>query len=206
MSYAYAPILVGVTFVVSEVLLLSKMANFPFRPWTIYSPWSSKNLIDRNRPKKFMQVWIDELCICTNFGGRSLSGFGDIATLKNGQISLSDHYSPWSSKNLIDRNRPKKFMQVWTDELCICTNFGGRDICSFRGIATLKNGKFPFPTMDYSPWSSKNLIDRNRPKKFMQVWIDELCICTNFGGRSLSGFGDIATLKNDQISLFDHGL
>ena len=38
-----------------------------------------------------MQVWIDELCICTNFGGRDLSGFGDIATLKNGQISLSDH-------------------------------------------------------------------------------------------------------------------
>ena len=32
---------------------------------------------------------------------------------KNGQISLSDHgYSPWSSKNLIDRNRLKKFMQI----------------------------------------------------------------------------------------------
>ena len=65
--------------------LPSKQPNFPF------GPWSSKNLIDRNRPKKFMQVWIDELCICTNFGGRDLSGFGDIATLKNGQISLSDH-------------------------------------------------------------------------------------------------------------------
>ena len=38
-----------------------------------------------------MQVRIDELCICTNFGGRDLSGFGDTATLKNGQISLSDH-------------------------------------------------------------------------------------------------------------------
>ena len=40
----------------------------------------------------------------------------------------------------------------------------------------------------------------------MQVWIDELCIYTNFGGRDLSGFGDIDTLKNDQISLSDHGL
>ena len=69
-----------------------------------------------------------------------------------------------------------------------------------------KTAKFPFLTMDYSPWSSKNLIDRNRLKKFMQVWIDELCMCTNFGERSLSGFGDIATLKNDQISLSDHGL
>ena len=38
-----------------------------------------------------MQVRIDELCMCTNFGGCDLSGFGDTATLKNGQISLSDH-------------------------------------------------------------------------------------------------------------------
>ena len=60
--------------------------------------------------------------------------------------------------------------------------------------------------MDYSPWSSKNLIDRNRLKKFMQVGIDVTCMYTNFGGRDLSGFGDIATLKNGQISLSDHGL
>ena len=40
----------------------------------------------------------------------------------------------------------------------------------------------------------------------MQVWIDELCMHTNFGGRDLSSFGDIATLKNGQISLPDHGL
>ena len=40
----------------------------------------------------------------------------------------------------------------------------------------------------------------------MHVSIDELCMYTNFGGRDLFGFGDIATLKNDQISLSDHGL
>ena len=28
----------------------------------------------------------------------------------------------------------------------------------------------------------------------------------DFGGCDLSGFGDTATVKNDQISLFDHGL
>ena len=145
MSYAFAPILVGVTSPVSEILLLSKTAKFPF-PTMDYSPWSSKNLIDRNRLKKFMQIRIDELCICTNFGGRDLSSFGDIAA------------------------------------------------------------KFPFLTMDYSPWSSKNLIDRNRLKKFMQIRIDELCICTNFGGCDISSFGDNATLKNGQISLSDHGL
>ena len=60
--------------------------------------------------------------------------------------------------------------------------------------------------MDYSPWSSKNLIDRNRLKKFMHVCIDVGCMYTNFGGRGLSGFGDTATLKNSQISLSDHGL
>ena len=53
-----------------------------------------------------------------------------------------------------------------------------------------KTANFPFPTMDYSPWSSKILIDRNRLKKFMQVRIDDKFIHTNFGGRGLSSFGD----------------
>ena len=57
-----------------------------------------------------MQVWIDVTCMYIDFGGCGLSDFGDTATLKSSQISLSDHglYSPWSSKNLIDRNWPKK--------------------------------------------------------------------------------------------------
>ena len=38
-----------------------------------------------------MQVWIDVKCMHANFGGRGLFGFGDTATLKNGQFSLSDH-------------------------------------------------------------------------------------------------------------------
>ena len=80
----------GVTSSVSEILLLSKMANFSFQPMD-YSPWSSKNLIDRNRLKKFMQVGVDVTCMYTNFGGRDLSGFRDIATFKNGQFSLSTH-------------------------------------------------------------------------------------------------------------------
>ena len=82
----------GATSPVSEIPLLSKTAKFPFLTMD-YSPWSSKNLIDWNRLKKFMQVRIDELCMCTNFGGHDLSGFGDTATLKNGQISLSDQGS-----------------------------------------------------------------------------------------------------------------
>ena len=59
MSNACTPILVGVAILVSEIPLLSKMAKFPF-PTMDYSPWSSKNLIDRNQLKKFMQVGNDE--------------------------------------------------------------------------------------------------------------------------------------------------
>ena len=90
MSSSCTPILVGVSFPVSEILLPSKMVKFPFQPMD-YSPWSSKNLIDRNRLKKFMQVGIDVKFIYTDFGGRVPSGFGDNATFKNGQISLSTH-------------------------------------------------------------------------------------------------------------------
>ena len=80
----------GVTSLVSEIPLPPKTAKIPFRTMG-YSPWSSKNLIDRNWLKNFMQVRIDELCMCTNFSGRDLSGFGDAATFKNSQNSLSDH-------------------------------------------------------------------------------------------------------------------
>ena len=48
--------------------------------------------------------------------------------------------------------------------------------------------------MDYSPWSSKNLINRNWLKKYMQVGIDVKCMHTDFGGRGLSGFGDKISL------------
>ena len=79
MSSACTPILVGMASPVSEILLLSKTAKFPFLSMD-YSPWSSKNLIDRNRLKKFMQVGTDVKCIYTNFGGHDFSSFGDITT------------------------------------------------------------------------------------------------------------------------------
>ena len=90
MSSTCTPILVGVTSPISEILLLSKTAKFPFLSKD-YSPWSSKKLIDQNRLKKFMQVVVDVMYMHTNFGGRALPGFGDIATFKNGKISLSEH-------------------------------------------------------------------------------------------------------------------
>ena len=80
------PILVGVTLSVLEILLPSKTAKFPF-PTMDYSPWSSKNLIDRNRLKKFMHVGIDVKCMCTNFGGHGSSSFGDTTTFKNTDVT-----------------------------------------------------------------------------------------------------------------------
>ena len=138
MSHACTPILVGVAFLVSEILLLSKMAKFAF-PTMDYIPWSSKNSIDRNWLKKFMQVVVDVKCMHTNFGGHAFPGFGDIATFKSGQISR-----PWSSKNLIDRNQLKKFMQVGIDVKYMHTNFGGRGFPGFGDIATFKNGQISF--------------------------------------------------------------
>ena len=69
-----------------------------------------------------------------------------------------------------------------------------------------KNGQISLLGMDYSPWSSKNLIDRNRLKKFMQVEIDVKCMHTNFGGCGLSGFGDMATFQKRPNFPFRHGL
>ena len=93
-------------------------------------------------------------------------------------------------------------MQIGIDVTCMYTNFGGRDFSGFGDTANLINGQFSLS----SPWSSKNLLDWNRLKKFMQVEIDVTSMHTNFGGWCLSGFGDTSTFKNGQISLSDHRL
>ena len=90
MCHACTPILVGVAILVSEILLPSKTANFPFSTMD-YNPWTSKNLIDRNRLKKFMKVGVDVTCMYTNFGWRSYFDFRDTATFKNCQFSLFNH-------------------------------------------------------------------------------------------------------------------
>ena len=133
MSSACTSILVGVFFWFRRYYYSQKRPNFPM---------VIKNSIDQNRPKKFTQVDIDVTCMYTNFGGRGLFGFGDTTTLKNDQISLSDHgLYPWSSKNSINQNRPKKFMQVRIDVKCMHTDLGGRGLFGFGNTATLKNGQ-----------------------------------------------------------------
>ena len=145
-----------------------------------------------------MQVEVNVLSMHTNFDGCCHSGFGDIATFKNGQISLSDHglhvYSPWSSKNLIIWNQLKKFMQVEVNVLSMHNNFDGCRHSGFGDIATFKNGQISLSD-HYSPWSSKYSIIWNRIKKFRQVEVNVLSMHTNFDGCRHSGFGDIATFQ-----------
>ena len=71
----------GVTSLVSEILLPFKNGQISLLGHGLYSPWSSKNLIDRNQLKKFMQVGIDVKFMHINFGGRGLSGFRDKISL-----------------------------------------------------------------------------------------------------------------------------
>ena len=82
-------------------------------------------------------------------------------------------------------------MQVEVDVKCMQTNFGGCGLSGFGVMASScfpsKTAKISLRTMDYSPWSSKNLIDWNQLKKFMRVGIDVTCMHTNFDGRGLSG-------------------
>ena len=91
-----------------------------------YSPWSSKNLIDRNWLKKFMQVGVNVTCMYTSFDGRGLSGFGDMVTF---QKRPNFPFGAWTI--LIDRDWLKKFMQVGIAVKCMHTDFGGRDLFGF---------------------------------------------------------------------------
>ena len=161
MSNACTPILVGRASPVSEILIPSKTANFPFLTMD-YSPWSSKNLINRNWLKNSCRYrLISHTCTLILVGGASPVSEILLPSKTANFPLLTMDYNPWSSKNLIDQNFRKKFMQLWIDVTCMHTNFGDCTFSGFGDTATFKNTNFPFLTIDYSPWSSKNLIDRN---------------------------------------------
>ena len=154
-----------------------------------------------------MQVGIDIKCMRTSFGGCGLFGFGDIATFINGKFPfLPMDYSPWSSKILMDRNWLKKFMQVGVDVTYMHTNFGGCGLSGFGDQISFKNDQISL--FDHGLYSMviKKFNQSESAQKILQVGIDVKCIHTKFGGHDLSGFGDIATFKNSQISLSDDGL
>ena len=184
MSSSCTPILVGVASLVSEIWLPFKTAKFSFLTMD-YSPWSWKNSINWNRLKKFMQVRVDIECMCTDFGGRGLSGFEDKISL---WFIIVEKFNRSELAQKIYASRGwchvhvRQFWWVWP--------------IWFRRYGYLsKTAKFSFLTMDYSPWSWRNLIDRNRLKKFMQVGVDVKFMYARFGGCGFFGLGDMATFQ-----------
>ena len=81
MSRACTPVLVGVVSPILEILIPFKNGQISLSGHGLYSPWSRKNLINRNQLKKFMQLGMDVKCMHTDFGGRGLPGFGDKISL-----------------------------------------------------------------------------------------------------------------------------
>ena len=159
-----------------------------------HQPWTSKNLIIWNRLKKFMQVGTDVECMHTNFGGRDPSSFGDKNCL---WLIKVEKFNRSESAQKIHASRDSCHMhahQFWWAWLVFFQRYGYLS----------KTAKFPFRDMDYSPWSSKNLIDQNQLKKFMQVGTDVECMHTDFGGRDPSGFGDKISLWLINGEKFSH--
>ena len=145
-----------------------------------------------------MQVGVNVTCMHTNFGGCSFSNFGDIATFKNAKF-------PFPSMVIKKFNRSESAQKFHASrDSC------HMHACQFWWVWLLRFRRYYYfqkrPNFLYSPWSSKNLIDRNRLKKFMQVGVNETCMYTNFGGCGFFTFGDITTFINDQISFSGHGL
>ena len=60
--------------------------------------------------------------------------------------------------------------------------------------------------MDYSPWSSKNSMDRNQLKKFMQVGIDVNACTPILVGVTSTVSEILLPSKTAKFSLSDHGL
>ena len=184
MSRACTSVLVGVVSPVSEIWLPFKKGQISLSGHGL-SPWLLKNLIDRNQLKKFTHVGIDVKCMHTDFGGRGLSSFGDkisLWSIKVEKFNLSE------SAQKIHASRDQ--YQVHAHQFWWVCSLRFQRYCYLS-----KTAKFPFRGMDYSPWSSKNLINRNRLKKIMQVGVNVMCMHTSFDGCGLSGFGDIATFQ-----------
>ena len=88
-------------------------------------------------------------------------------------------------------------MQVGIDVTCMHTNFGGCGLFGFRDKITFqKRPNFPFR-------ASMVIIKFNQLESAAKIYASRDCVTymhSNFSGRGLSSFGDIAAFKNGQIS------
>ena len=133
MSGACTLILVGVVSSVSEIKLA-------------YGSLKWKNLIDRNRLKKLMQLGVVVTCMCTSFGGCGLFGFGDMTTFQKWPNFPFGAWNIVHGHQKFNRSESaQKIMQLGIDVTCMCTSFGGRGLFGFGDMATFqKRPNFPF--------------------------------------------------------------
>ena len=142
---------------------LQKWPNFPFRPWTIVHGHQKIQSIGISSKKSYKYNLMSNACTPILVGVAIL--VSEIL-LPSKTTKFSFLTIDWSSKNSINRNWLKKFMLVGINVTCMHTNFGGCTFSSFGDITTFKNGQNSLSDLDYSPWSSKNSIDRNWLKKY----------------------------------------
>ena len=160
-----------------------------------YSPWSLKNLIDWNRLKKIHASRGQCHVLVYQFRWAWSLQFW-----RYGYLSKTAKFPFRGMDMVIEKfNRSESAQKIYAsrDQCHVHVHqFWWAWSLRFRRYGYIsKTAKFSFWGMDYSPWSLKNLIDRNRLKKFMQVGVDVTCLYTSLGGRGLSGFGDMATFQ-----------
>ena len=91
--------------------------------------------------------------------------------------------------------------------MCMYTSFGGCGLSGFGDMATFqKRPNFPFGAWTIVHGHQKNLINRNRLKKFLQVGVNVTCMYISFYGRGLSGFRDMVTFQKRPNFVSGHGL
>ena len=140
-----------------------------------------------------MQLGVDVTCMHTNFGGCGCICFRDIATFKNGQISLSDHglfgiivhggqkiemaQNIYASKGGCETHA-NQFWWAWHLQFW--------RFCPFS--LAFKNGQISL--LDYYSGQKIELT-----QKIHASGVDVKCMHTNFDGCGFSGFEDNIWLK-----------
>ena len=103
-----------------------------------------------------------------------------MCSLRGSLVTCTSQCEVEANNVLVLLERPKKEV----DEICIFTKSGGSGLVSLEILPFLNFAKFSFWTMTYSPWGLKIELAQN-------VHASEICMCTMFGGHSLSGFRDL---------------
>ena len=161
---ACKPILVGVTSPVSEILLHfclpSKRPKFPFGPWTIVHGGQKIELAQKIHASRgwpemhanqFWWAWLlrfRRFWLIFRLPSKRLKFPFRPWTIVHGGQKIELAQKIHASRGWCETHA-NQFWWVWL--------FQFRRFCFFYRLPS-KQPKFPFRTMDYSPWGSKNRI------------------------------------------------